>query len=235
MKIDIIPYEGVILPEKIKDKTVVVIDVLRATSVMITAIANGAKCFIPVISVKEAKKKAGKMKENETLFAGERNTKIIDGFDLGNSPQEYTAHKVSGKTIIMTTTNGTKALNKVKNAGKVLIGAFLNATAVAKEIENDNEVVLICSGTNNSFSLDDGMCAAMIVDLLSQKTEIKLSDFAISMLKAYSCGKDDLKKLLAGCYHLNLLKSRGFEDDVNYCLQVDKYDMVPRMIAGKIY
>ena len=234
MHIDIIPYEGVVVPGKVEGKTVVVIDVLRATSVMIRGIGNGARCFIPVTSVEEAREKAKEINQKNVLLAGERDTRPVPGFDLGNSPQDYTAEKVSGKTVIMTTTNGTKALNKVKMAKEIFIGAFLNASAVAKKLENSEDVVLVCSGTNNTFSLDDGMCAAMIVDLLPVKTRIKLTDFAISMLKAYRSGKQNLRQLLEDCYHLNLLIDRGFEADVNYCLQVDKYDIVPRMQAGEI-
>jgi 2-phosphosulfolactate phosphatase len=234
MQIDIIPYQGVINKEKVKGKTVVVIDVLRATSVMIHGLKNGAECFIPVTSVEEAKEKAEKIKGKNVLLAGERNTRIIPGFDLGNSPQDYSAENVSGKTIILTTTNGTRALNKVKGADKILIGAFLNASAVVEEIKNDDDVFLVCSGTNNTFSLDDGMCAAMIIDLLTEKIDVELSDFAILMLKAYRSGKDNLRQLLNDCYHLNLLINRGFESDVNFCLQVDIYDIVPRIKDGEI-
>lgn len=230
MKISVIPYVGATRPELTQDKTVVVIDVLRATSVIITALANGANEIVPAVSPEETLQKSLLYNVGEVLLAGEQQTAKIEGFDLGNSPIEYNSEIVSGKTIIMSTTNGTKALNSCLNAREVLIGAFLNAEGVVGELLDKKDIVLFCSGTNNNFSLDDGMCAAIIIDgLIKRKTNVvELSDFAHLLLNAYY-NNSNISKMLQSCYHLNLLKQKGFEKDVTFCLQNSLYNYVPKM------
>jgi len=232
VKISVIPYAAAARPELTKDKTVVVIDVLRATSVMITALSNGAREVIPTISPEKALQKSLLYNTEEILLAGEQQAVKIEGFHLGNSPLEYTPEKVSGKTIIMSTTNGTKALNSCLNAKTVLIGAFLNAEAVITELieKEEEEVVFFCSGTNNNFSLDDGMCAALMIDGLVKQLAHKpsLSDFATLLLQAYK-SNNNLSESLKACYHLNLLIQKGFKNDVTYCLQNSLYKIVPTM------
>ncbi len=234
MHIDVIPYASAIRDDLVYNRSVVVIDVLRASSVMVTAFNNGARAFIPVETVEKAKELAAGLDKADILLAGERDTRKIEGFHLGNSPFEYTAEKVSGKKIILTTSNGTKALHKIKDAREVLIGSFLNAGAVARALHGKKNIALVCSGTNNTFSMDDGMCAAMITDLLTKNSNAVLSDFTLTLLKAYRTGKENLRTLLNGCYHLNLLIKNGFEKDVNYCLQTGKYSIVPRFEAGAV-
>ncbi len=234
MQIDVIPYASAIRPDLIINRTVVVIDVLRASSVMITALANGAKAFIPVKTVEEAHKRAAAFSPDEIILAGERDTKLIDGFHLGNSPLDYTPEKVKNKVIILTTSNGTKALNQLKGAKTVLIGGFLNLEAVAKTLLNRKEVVFVCSGTNNNFSMDDAMCAAAITNRLTLHKSLQLSDMATTLLKAYKSEAGNLRKLLNDCYHLNLLIRNGFEKDVDFCLQKNIFNFVPDMNREKL-
>jgi len=230
VRISIIPYTAAARPELTQDKTVVVIDVLRATSVMVHALFNGAREIIPAVSPEEALQKSLLYHTNEVLLAGEQQTVKIEGFHLGNSPLEYTPEKVAGKTIIISTTNGTKALNSCLNAKQVIIGSFLNAGAVVNKLTDKEDVVLFCSGTNNNFSLDDGLCAALITDgIVKQKKDaVELSDFAQLLLNAYHYN-DNITKSLQKCYHLNLLKQRGFENDVTFCLQNNIFNIVPQM------
>jgi len=234
MKIDVIPYASAIRPDLIKNRYVIVIDVLRASSVMVTALANGAKAFIPVMTVEEAGKVANSLTGEEVLLCGERDTQIIDGFHLGNSPQDYTRNKVQGKTLIFTTSNGTLALNKLAGATEILIGSFLNMNALVRKFQTPDNVVLVCSGTNNNFSMDDAMCAALFIDEIMKKKTVALSDFSITLLKAFRKDNGDLRKLLKDCYHLNLLKRKGFEKDVEFCLQKNSSDVVPEMKDGRI-
>ncbi len=234
MKIDVIPYTPAIRPDLIKNRYVIVIDVLRASSVMVTALANGAKAFIPVRTVEEAHQKAIELPGEEVLLCGERDTQIIDGFHLGNSPQDYTRNKVQGKTLIFTTSNGTRALNRLQEAEEVFIGSFLNMNALVRKFQALDNVVLVCSGTNNNFSMDDAMCAALFIDEIMKKKAVALSDFSITLLKAFREDNGDLHKLLKDCYHLNLLKRNGFEKDVAYCLQKNISDVVPEMKDGRI-
>ncbi len=234
MKIDVIPYASAIRPDLIKNRYVIVIDVLRASSVMVTALANGAKAFIPVRTVEEAGKVANSLTGEEVLLCGERNTQIIDGFHLGNSPQDYTRNKVQGKTLVFTTSNGTLALNKLAGATEIFIGSFLNMNALVRKFQTMDNVVLACSGTNDNFSMDDAMCAALFIDEIMKKNAVVLSDLSIMLLKAFRKDNGDLHKLLKDCYHLNLLKRNGFEKDVEFCLQKNSSDVVPEMKNGRI-
>ena len=234
MKIDVIPYASAIRPDLIKNRHVIVIDVLRASSVMVTALANGAKAFIPVRTVEEAHQKAIELPEEEVLLCGERDAQIIDGFHLGNSPQDYTHNKVQGKTLIFTTSNGTLTLNKLAGTKEIFIGSFLNMNALVRKFQVLDNVVLVCSGTDNNFSMDDAMCAALFINEIMKKKAVALSDFSIMLLKAFRKDNGDLHKLLKDCYHLNLLKRKGFEKDVEFCLQKNISYIVPEMKDGRI-
>ena len=227
MKIEIIPFASAINKKQIAGKTAVVIDVLRATSVMITALQNGAKEIVPVLTVEDALEVSIKFPKGSFLLCGERNAGKIKGFDLGNSTLEFTREMVENKTIIITTTNGTKALNACMNAEKILIGAFLNAEAVAKKVKNLEERTLFCAGTNGRFSLDDGICAAMIIDELSKNNKIDTDDLGHVLLNTWRSGDDNLDFLLKNCFHLKDLNKKGYENDVNYCIQTNISESVP--------
>ena len=234
MIIDIIPYASAIQPDLVKNRSVVVIDVLRAGSVMITALAHGAKAFIPAATLKDAFQVASGISLNECLLGGERDTKIIKGFDLGNSPLDYTEEKVKGKTIVLATSNGTKALKALEPAKRILIGTFLNLKALAKKLAGLEELVLVCSGTNNNFSMDDALCASKIIDHLAKQKQVELSDMALTLQKAFHDKTFSNREQLQDCYHLNLLIKNGFERDVDYCLQENLFEIVPEMHDGKI-
>jgi 2-phosphosulfolactate phosphatase len=229
VNISVIPYASAATPEHILDKTVVVIDVLRATSVMITALANGVDKIIPVESKEYAVEKAKKLLNEEIILGGEEKALKIDGFHFDNSPLNYKSEKVKGKTLIITTTNGTKALNRSINAKEVYIGAFLNVDAVVNKLKTKDDVVLFCSGTNNNFSLDDGVCAAMIIDKLSKNISVNHSDMSFLLQNYYLTSGDNISDMLKKCFHLNLLIKKGFKKDVEYCLEVNKFDFVPMM------
>lgn len=227
MKIEIIPFAAAIENHSVKNKTVIIIDVLRATSVMITALNNGAKEIIPVVTVYEAWKTALNFEKKNILVCGERDAKKVKGFDLGNSPLEFSIEKVNNKTIIHTTTNGTKALNACQGAKEILLAAFLNLDAIVQKVSGLDELVLVCSGTNGKFSLDDGMCAAMIIDELSKIKEIQTDDLGRTLLKAFRIENGNLAELLKDCFHLNYLLEKGYEKDVKYCLQKNSHNIVP--------
>ena len=227
MEISVIPFAGAENKLRLKNKTVVVIDVLRATSVMITALENGAEKIIPVLSVEEALSTTKKLEKDSYLLCGERDAFKIDGFDLGNSPLEYTPDRIKGKTIVMTTTNGTKALQACQDSKEVLIGAFMNAEAVAEKFLNIKELVLFCAGTRGRFSMDDGMCAAMIISNLSKQKKVYPDDLGKLLLNTYNYENGNLKVLLKNASHLNYLVENGFEKDVTFCLQKNTTDLIP--------
>jgi 2-phosphosulfolactate phosphatase len=226
VKIHVVPFAGAINRKLIQNKTVVVIDVLRATSVMTTALYHGAKQIIPCLTVEEAFKRSETYAEDSCLLCGERDARKIKGFDLGNSPLEFTPEIVKGKTIFLTTTNGTKALRSGSDAKEILIGAFLNLNAVTKKILEREKLVLVCSGTNDKFSLDDGMCAGAIINELSKQTEIKIDDLGEVLLKTWRSENGNLNQMLKNCFHLNYLKDKGYAEDVDYCLQINRIPVV---------
>lgn len=234
MKIDIILTAADIQPEKIKDKIVVIIDVLRATSVMITALANGAKAVYPYKDIESVLENSKKSKS--FVLGGERKGLKIEGFDFGNSPLEYTKEAVSGKDMFMTTSNGTRAIeNSANGSKKLFIAAFLNVESVAKEIlEENNDTVIICSGTDNNFSLDDALCAGEIIRRVKEKNrDIQLTDISLAMkrLAETSLG---IEETLEGSKHFEYLKTIGFYGDMNHCFTMDMFDIVPEYKNGVI-
>jgi len=237
MFIETHPSAAEVNENDLSGKTVVVIDVLRATSVMITALANGAKAIIPVLTPEDAIREAGKHASGTCLVCGEHNAQKIDGFDLGNSPLEFTREVVEGKTLIMTTTNGTRALKACRNAKEVFIGAFLNLDAIMQQVKYKENLVLLSAGTNGKFSLDDGLCAGMIIDRLSQFVSIRLDDLGQILLKVWRSSNGNIKGTLAECNHLKYLITNGYEKDVAFCLQTNTDEIIPvyNPLKGKIY
>lgn len=227
MLVETCPFADSVNKKALNGKTVVVIDVLRATSVMITALENGAKKIIPVLTKNEALAESKKHAPGTYLLCGERNAKKIKDFNLGNSPLEFTRETVKGKILIMTTTNGTKALNACRKANKVYIGAFLNLSAIVEQIKDSPEVVLLCSGTNGKFSLDDGLCAGMILETLEEYISPEMDDLGHLLLKTWRNSKRNFNQALKNCDHLNFLKDNGYEKDVEYCLRQNTTTILP--------
>lgn len=215
-------------------KTTVVIDVLRASSTIITALNNGAKEIVPVGTIEFAVKVSGGMFGGQTLLGGERNTKKIEGFALGNSPLEYEEKVVNGKSIVFYTTNGTKALTKAKYSENLFVCSFLNLSAVAKHLVSlDKNVEIICAGRNNFFSLEDTVCAGKLVaEIISLKPEVEINDSVAAALALNHKYGSDLPKMLRECDHGKLLIENGFEEDINYCSQLNVCNIIPFYANG---
>lgn len=215
-------------------KIAVVIDVLRATSVITTALANGARSVIPVMTVEESEKLFSACDASFTLKGGERNSVKIEGFDLGNSPLEYKQGVVGGKDIIFTTTNGTQALNSVQGADEVVLACFRNLAAVANYLLRvQKDVVIVCSGTRGQFSLDDGLCAGRLVGLLKKEAKVEIDDISVLISSHYEKIQNNLFGALADCFHVRYLFGLGFYDDIRFCLQTDCTDVVSTLKDGK--
>lgn len=233
MTIDV-AISAAIQPEQTTEKLVVVIDVLRATSVICTGLYHGAKAFIPVETVDEAQN----IKSDDKLLAGERKGFKIDGFDLGNSPLEYTADIVKDKTIILTTTNGTRAIKNSTHPHELIIGSFLNLNTICEYIQQqERDVCLVCAGTVNKFSLDDALCAGNIISVLTTiDVTIQLTDVAFAHKTLYeSVANKDLHTVLKeGCKHYSYLKQNGFSADLDYCLRRNACPVLPKLIGDKI-
>lgn len=228
MKVNVI-FSPVIVDELFyTGKTTVVIDVLRATSTIITAFQNGVKEIIPVASVEFAVKVSGGMFGGHTLLCGERNTKKIEGFALGNSPLEYSKENVEGKSVVFYTTNGSKAIVKAKFSEHLLIASYLNMNAIAEHIlKIGNDVEILCAGRNGNFSFEDIACAGRLVNVLKNKNKkIELTDS--SKVAAVICdhADKDLSDALKQTEHGKLLHENGFEDDLEYCAKTDITDVI---------
>lgn len=216
---------------------VIVIDVLRCCSTIVTALANGAEGVIPTKTVNEARRLHKKYPE--LILAGERRGIKPRGFDLGNSPLEFSPRAIGGKRIIFTTTSGTKAVVLSQKTRWVLIGALLNAEAVAKAALKIAEkerlgISLVLSGRKGKhFSLEDFLCAGLIVESLPTD-RVELSDAALGSCLAYQQSRGSLYETIQKGYHARYVKSIGFGEDVRFCSQANVFDIVPICTNGTI-
>ena len=222
-------------PSEYKNKnyekfTAVVIDVLRATTSIATAFHNGCRQIVPVEEVHTAFEKKEQLYP-EAILAGERKGLLITGFNFGNSPLEYNRGAVEDKTIIMTTTNGTMALNMASSGQKVYAAAFVNARAVCDQlIQEGRPVVILCAGTDGRFSVEDAVCAGLIAERL--KHHYQLSDKALAVQAMYEAYKGSLLERVGQSSHARYLTELGFAADVILCLEQDVFSVAPVFTNG---
>lgn len=215
--------------------TAIVIDVLRASSTITQALFNGAREVVPVSTPAEAGELAAKAGRANVVLGGERDGKLIEGFDLGNSPFEYVFDRVGGRTVIFSSTNGSPSLVRAKAAERVLVGCFNNFTAVSKSAREDNmDVAIICSGRNGKFSLEDFVCAGKIVEALLPTGNHVANDGAQGSLDLFRYYRSQIAEVVRYSYHGKYLSGLGFTDDLDHCAKVDMFDIVPTLIEGKI-
>jgi len=209
------------------DSIVVVIDIFRATSAIVTAFYNGVSKMIPVATVAEAKE----YQSNGYLAAAERDGEIIEGFELGNSPFGYMNNKVKGKTIAISTTNGTQAIEASRKASKIVIGSFLNLDVLCDYLLTQNkDVILVCAGWKNKFNLEDTIFAGAVVSKLSADLDCIITcDSAIASQHLYNLAKDDLYGFLSNSSHRNRLEKLDLERDIQYCLTINQCPVIPIM------
>ncbi|GAB4114966.1 MAG: 2-phosphosulfolactate phosphatase family protein [Candidatus Caldatribacteriota bacterium] len=236
-------FEVILTPEEIdkkglNHKLVIVIDVLRASSTIITALVKGSKGIIPVFNPEEAQQKKYHFKTEEILLGGERKGKKIKGFDLGNSPLEYLEEVVRDKLIIFSTTNGVKTLERVKNAQEVIIGSFLNLKTVADYCINfPEEVLLVCAGKEGKISLEDTTCAGMLINNFQARhlfSKIERDSNLLAHLLYEKFGHNILKMLQVS-EHGRYLCSLGYLKDLEFCAQTDIFNVLPFFQDGIIY
>jgi len=218
---------------ELRDKVVVVIDVLRASTTITYAMRAGAREIIPVASVEAAMKIVGNLHSTSTILCGERGGKRIEGFKLGNSPFEYTEEAVHGKSLILTTTNGAIALTKAKHARQCYVSSFVNLTATVEALamlENiDSEhLVILTSGREEEFSLEDSTCAGLLITrLMTRFGTMQLSDSARAALSVYHEYGSDIYRTLLDSDHGRTLIELGFEKDILAASQIDSVPLVP--------
>lgn len=218
-----------------EDQIVVVTDILRATSAICTALHNGAKEIIPVSTIEEARE----YKAKGFLVGAERNGEKIEEFDFGNSPYSYMQDKIKEKSIVLTTTNGTKAINMAKESFKVIVGAFTNFSATIDYLsKQDKDILILCSGWKGRFNLEDTLYAGAIVNALANNNVLDLQseveDSALSAMYLYNLAKDDPYKFLINSSHRRRLKNLNLKEDVRYCLSMDNTDVIPVYEEGCI-
>ena len=209
------------------DRTIVAIDVLRATSSLTTALAHGALQIYATDSIDEALE--FHRQNPNSVLSGERNGNILRGFDLGNSPKEFSRKNVGEKTVISCTTNGTKAIHAAKGAKNLLLGSILNASAVAQAVLDIGDPVLfLCAGTQGSVSLDDVIGAGLMIDrILEKRSDLTLTDSAMIAHQSYRFFEKDLLSGLKQSAHGEKLTRMKRGNDLVLCSQIDIYDTIP--------
>jgi len=208
-----------------ENQIVVAIDVLRATSAMCAAFEHGVEKIIPVSTLEEAKE----YKEKGYIVAAERKGQIVEGFTLGNSPFGFMSGEYKGKTIVITTTNGTRAINMAKNADTVVIGSFLNLDALSEWlIKQHKDVLLLASGWKDRFCLEDTICAGAFVDSLIKSAKFTCDeDSSIAAKYLYLSAKDNYMAFLKASSHRRRLKALNLNEDIKYCLTPNQTDVIP--------
>ena len=209
-----------------RKSVVVVVDVLRATSAICTALDLGVKSIIPVSTIEDALDYKG---NDEYIIAAERNGKIVRGFDLGNSPTEYSNYNLKGKKMVLTTTNGTKAINIAKQDHLVVTGSFLNLNALSSFlVKVDKSIIILCAGWKNDFCLEDTLFAGALTEELIKNDKFYYhSDSTASSFMLYQKAKNNLFDFLKDSQHRKRLAHLGIENDVRYCLELNKSEVVP--------
>lgn len=229
-KIDVCLSPELIHLYPIHNYSVVVVDILRATSCMTTAFAYGVSSITPFASLDDCKT----MKAEGYFTAGERNGEKVAGFDLGNSPFEYMDENLKGKKIAFTTTNGTQAIEKSKGAKEILIGSFLNLEAVVNYLKNSNQnVLVVCAGWKGKVNLEDTLLAGALVEHLKASHEPEC-DAPLAAAQLYNLAKNGMVNFLKNSSHVKRLNRLNIHKDIEFCLTPNQYSVLPRLIDGDL-
>lgn len=213
---------------EVKDKTVVVVDIFRATSCMVTALAHGAACIKPYADLEECLVAA----EEGFETSGERNGQKVEGFDRGNSPFEYMGESIKGKKIAFTTTNGTQAIEKCRPAKNLMIGSFLNLHTLSLAIHKlSDPVLIVCAGWKGRVNLEDTLFAGALAEKLEDSFTPE-DDAALAAMKMYEVAKGDVQGFLKNSSHVKRLARLNVVKDIGFCLTADQFNVVPVLREG---
>lgn len=232
MRIDVVFGSAPVAQSDAAGRVVAVIDVLRASTSIATALANGARAVIPLESSPAVVDRAKTLDRSDVLLAGEQRMRPIAGFDLGNSPGEYSREVVEGKTILMTTTNGTPAIASAQGARDVVIASYVNYTAVLTmlraALRGGADITLICAGRERQFALEDAGCAGRYVRHVSKRLPgVTLNDAGLACALIDRKYGDQILRLFEASEHGRALRDAGFGDDLALCAAVDAYPVIP--------
>lgn len=232
MRLDVYITPAEVPPGALAGRVVAVIDVLRASTTITVAIANGARAVIPLEETEDVVARAKQMERDSVILAGERRMRPIPGFDLGNSPAEFTGDAVRGRTVLLTTTNGTRALVAAQSAAEVVVAAYVNSSAVVAllraALRGGRDAAIVCAGREREFSLEDAGCAGAIVrGVARRRAGLALNDAAHACALLARTYGDDLGALFRASSHGRALAEAGFGGDLATCAAVDSYPVVP--------
>jgi 2-phosphosulfolactate phosphatase len=232
VRIDVLFGVQQLTPQDVQGRVVAMIDVLRASTTIATALAHGAKAVIPFESSEEAVTRSKQLERGAFRLAGERRMLKMEGFDLGNSPLEHVGEAVEGKTVLLTTTNGTKALLAVQGARDVVVASYVNLTGVSTmlraALRGGADITLVCAGQDRQFALEDAACAGRYVYNISRRlADVDLNDAALAASLIDRKYGDNLTRLFNTAAHGRALAAAGFEGDLAACAAVDSYPVIP--------
>lgn len=239
MNLRVVFTPGELAPGELAGGTAVVVDVLRATSTIVEALANGARSVYPVAAMDDAARLARDLGRSEVLLCGERRLERIEGFDLGNSPCEFTPERVGGKVLVMSTTNGTPTFRAASTAARAIAASFLNLDAAASWLasgERIGDVTLVCAGRERRFALEDAVCAGALVVRLQREAEdgLGMNDAAIAATVLARRHEPSLEELLAATTAGRRLIELGYGDDIGACARIDRHGAVPKLHDGQL-
>ena len=232
MKLDVFFGGHQLTPADVQGRVVLVIDVLRASTTVAVALSHGAKAVIPFESSDEVVARAKQFEREDVLLAGERRMHAISGFDLGNSPREYTREKVEGKTVLLTTTNGTVVLAGLQGARDVVVACYVNYSAVSAMIRaaarGASDVSIVCAGRDRQFALEDAACAGRFTRGVTKRlANVRLNDAAQACSLLDRRYGDRLDRLLEDSEHGRALAEAGYAEDLAVCAAVDSHPVIP--------
>lgn len=215
-----------------RDAVVVVTDILRASSAIVTAFMNGAESIIPVGTLEEARA----LKEKGYLVAAERDGIVRDFADFGNSPFNFTPERVRGREIVYSTTNGTQAIHQASTGKQVLIGAWLNLSALARHIRNEKrDLLVLCAGWKNKFNLEDTLFAgALVQQVLKEDGFYTICDATLGAIDLYEAASKDMMGYIEKVAQRHRLKKNNLDDVIGYCHETDRTDLVPALEGNKL-
>lgn len=236
MKIEVFITPDRVTDDMLRGCNAAVIDILRASTTISMALACGCREVLPRGSMEDAATLAHQLDRKQVVVCGERGGQKIAGYDLGNSPRDYTTEKVGDKSIIFTSTNGSRAMVRSAKSLSTAIVSFLNISAVATWFARQGkDIVIICSGRENQFSLEDTVCAGMLVDKISQQVSgVALNDAARMACILNKRYEHSLEEMLRESDHGQYLETVGFSDDIPFCAQIDTLTSVPLLREGRI-
>jgi 2-phosphosulfolactate phosphatase len=227
VRLDVALTPAAVTPAALAGATALVVDVLRASTTLITALAHDARELVPVAEVEEARRLAAT--RPDVLLAGERGGDPPAGFDLGNSPLEFTRERVAGRTLVFTTSNGTRALVAARAAAAVGVAGFVNLTAAATwALGQGRDVVVVCAGELGARSFEDEVCAGLLIQrLLGDGTAATAAPEGARAATAARPYARDLARLALDAPHARHLTEQGRGADVAACLRLDAFALVP--------